>query len=74
VESRQVGFVFYETLFVMSPYFQQMRGTSPGVAGVALLPLTASSTVGPLLLYRPLSRRYGHAAMLVAGFACCAPG
>lgn len=69
-----MGFVFYGTLFVMSLYFQQMRGTSPGAAGVALLPLTASSTVGPLLLYRPLSRRYGHAAMLVAGFACCALG
>jgi DHA2 family methylenomycin A resistance protein-like MFS transporter len=69
-----MGFVFYGTLFVMSLYFQQLRGESAGLAGIALLPLTASSTVGPLVLYRPLSRRYGHAAMLVAGFACCALG
>jgi MFS transporter, DHA2 family, methylenomycin A resistance protein len=69
-----MGFVFYGTLFVMSLYFQQVRGGSAGAAGVALLPLTASSTIGPLLLYRPLARRYGHAAMLVAGFSCCAVG
>ena len=50
-----MGFVFYGTLFVMSLYFQQLRGGSPGAAGVALLPLTASSTIGPLVLYRPLS-------------------
>ena len=30
--------------------------------------------MGPLLLYRPLSRRYGHAVMLLAGFFCCAAG
>jgi MFS family permease len=59
---------------VMSLYFQQLRGGSPGAAGVALLPLTASSIIGPLVLYRPLSRRYGHAVLLAAGFACCALG
>lgn len=69
-----MGFVFYGTLFVMSLYFQQFRGRSAGAAGVALLPLTVSSTVGPLLLYRPLSRHYGHVVMLLAGFACCAAG
>jgi MFS transporter, DHA2 family, methylenomycin A resistance protein len=69
-----MGFVFYGTLFVMSLYFQQLRGLSPGTAGTALLPLTVSSTVGPLLLYRPLARRYGHAVLLSAGFACCALG
>jgi DHA2 family methylenomycin A resistance protein-like MFS transporter len=69
-----MGFVFYGTLFVMSLYFQQLRGGSAGSAGIALLPLTASSTIGPLILYRPLSRRYGHPVMLTAGFACCALG
>jgi MFS transporter, DHA2 family, methylenomycin A resistance protein len=69
-----MGFVFYGTLFVMSLYFQELRGGSPGSAGIALLPLTASSTIGPLILYRPLSRRYGHPVMLAAGFACCALG
>jgi MFS transporter, DHA2 family, methylenomycin A resistance protein len=69
-----MGFVFYGTLFVMSLYFQQLRGGSAGAAGVALLPLTASSIIGPLVLYRPLARRYGHAVLLAAGFACCALG
>jgi MFS transporter, DHA2 family, methylenomycin A resistance protein len=69
-----MGLVFYGTLFVMSLYFQEFRGGSAGAAGVALLPLTASSIAGPLLLYRPLSRRYGHAVLLLAGFACCAAG
>jgi DHA2 family methylenomycin A resistance protein-like MFS transporter len=69
-----MGFVFYGTLFVMSLYFQQLRGGSPGAAGVLLLPLTASSIIGPLVLYRPLSRRYGHPVLLAAGFACCALG
>jgi MFS transporter, DHA2 family, methylenomycin A resistance protein len=69
-----MGFAFYGTLFVMSLYFQQVRGASPGSAGIALLPLTAGSSLGPLVLYRPLSRRYGHPVMLAAGFTCCAAG
>jgi MFS transporter, DHA2 family, methylenomycin A resistance protein len=69
-----MGFTFYGTLFVMSLYFQQVRGWSPGMAGVALLPLTVGSTIGPLLLYRPLAGRYGHPVMLLTGFACAAFG
>lgn len=69
-----MGFLFYGSLFVMSLYFQQLHGWSPGAAGVALLPMTIGSTVGPLLLYRPLSARYGHRVMLLAGFICCALG
>jgi MFS transporter, DHA2 family, methylenomycin A resistance protein len=69
-----MGFAFYGTLFVMSLYFQQVRGASPGSAGIALLPLTAGSSIGPLVAYRPLSSRYGHPVMLAAGFACCAAG
>ena len=69
-----MGFVFYGTLLVMSLYFQDVRGTSPGAAGAALLPLTVGSILAPLVLYRPLARRYGHPAMLTAGFACCALG
>jgi DHA2 family methylenomycin A resistance protein-like MFS transporter len=41
---------------------------------VSLLPLTVGSTVGPLVLYRPLARRHGHAVPLVAGFSCSALG
>ncbi len=69
-----MGFTFYGTLFVMSLYFQQVRGDSPAAAGIALLPLTVGSSIGPLLLYRRLSARYGHPVLLAAGFACCAAG
>ncbi|MGH3172092.1 MAG: MFS transporter, partial [Trebonia sp.] len=69
-----MGFAFYGTLLAMSVYFQQVRGYSPGGAGLALLPLTAGSAIGPLLLYRRLSRRFGHAVMLASGFACSAAG
>ncbi len=69
-----MGFVFYGALFVMSLYFQQLRGWSAAGAGVALLPMTVGSTVGPLLLYRPLSERFGHRLLLPAGLVCCAAG
>ena len=69
-----MGFLFYGALFVMSLYFQQLRGWSPAAAGVALLPFTVGPVLAPLVLYRPLARRFGHARMLVAGFAGCAAG
>ncbi|HET6501470.1 MAG TPA: MFS transporter [Amycolatopsis sp.] len=69
-----MGFLFYGKLFVMSLYFQQGRGWSPGSAGVALLPLTVGSLAGPFVLYRPLARRFGHPVLLVAGFVCAALG
>ncbi|MEW2507036.1 MULTISPECIES: MFS transporter [unclassified Amycolatopsis] len=69
-----MGFLFYGTLFVMSLYFQQVRGWSAGEAGIALLPLTVGSTIGSLVLYRPLSRRFGNPVALLTGFACCASG
>jgi MFS transporter, DHA2 family, methylenomycin A resistance protein len=69
-----MGFLFYGTLFLMSLYFQQLRGWSPGSTGVALLPLTVGTLAGPFLIYRRLSRRFGHPVLLVAGFACCTIG
>ncbi|HVT67979.1 MAG TPA: MFS transporter [Trebonia sp.] len=69
-----MGFAFYGTLLAMSVYYQQARGYSPGAAGLALLPLTAGSAIGPLIAYRPLSRRFGHPAMLLSGFACVTAG
>src|SRR5205085_296971 len=69
-----MGFLFYGTLFLMSLYFQQVRGWSPGSTGVALLPLTVGTLAGPFLLYRRLSRRFGHPVLLVAGFTCSALG
>ena len=55
-----MGFLFYGTLFMMSLYFQLVRGWSPASAGIALLPLTVGTLVGPFVLYRPLARRFGH--------------
>lgn len=69
-----MGFTFYGTLLAMSVYFQQVRGYSPGHAGIVLLPLTAGSAIGPLAVYRPLARRYGHPVMLLSGFAVAAAG
>ncbi|MET7998627.1 MFS transporter [Amycolatopsis sp. NPDC005232] len=69
-----MGFLFYGTLFVMSLYFQEVRGWSAGEAGIALLPLTVGSTIGSLVLYRPLSRQFGNPVALLTGFACCASG
>lgn len=69
-----MGFVFYGTLFLMSLYFQQLRGWSAGSTGVALLPLTVGTLAGPFLIYPRLSRRFGHPVLLVVGFAWCALG
>jgi DHA2 family methylenomycin A resistance protein-like MFS transporter len=69
-----MGFLFYGTLFLMSLYFQELRGWSPGSTGVALLPLTVGTLAGPFLIYRRLSPRFGHPVLLVSGFACCALG
>ena len=69
-----MGFLFYGALFAMSLYFQQVRGWTPSTAGVALLPFTVGPVLAPLVLYRPLARRFGHPRMLTAGFACCAAG
>ncbi len=69
-----MGFEFYGTLFMMSLYFQELRGWSPGSTGVALLPLTVGTLAGPFLIYRPLSRRFGHPVLLVGGFVCSAVG
>ena len=63
-----MGFLFYGTLFMMSLYFQEVRGWSPASAGIALLPLTVGTLAGPFVLYRPLARRFGHPRLLVAGF------
>jgi MFS transporter, DHA2 family, methylenomycin A resistance protein len=64
-----MGFLFYGTLFMMSLYFQEVRGWSPASAGIALLPLTVGTLVGPFVLYQPLARRFGHPRLLVSGFA-----
>jgi len=42
------AFVFYGLLFVTSIYYQQARGYSPLIAGLALLPMTAMVAIGSL--------------------------
>src|SRR5207237_3200609 len=74
VSASLMGFLFYGTLFLMSLYFQQLRGWSAGSTGVALLPLTVGTLAGPFLIYPRLSRRFGHPVLLVAGFVCSALG
>jgi MFS transporter, DHA2 family, methylenomycin A resistance protein len=69
-----MGFLFYGTLFMMSLYFQELRGWTPGSTGVALLPLTVGTLAGPFLIYPRLLRRFGHPVLLVAGFVCSALG
>ncbi|MFZ0090493.1 MAG: MFS transporter [Solirubrobacteraceae bacterium] len=74
ISASLMGFLFYGTLFMMSLYFQESRGWTPGATGIALLPLTVGTLAGPFLIYGRLSRRFGHPVMLVAGFLCCALG
>jgi MFS transporter, DHA2 family, methylenomycin A resistance protein len=69
-----MGFLFYGTLFMMSLYFQELRGWTPGSTGVALLPLTVGTLAGPFLIYPRLAPRVGHNVMLVSGFVCSALG
>jgi len=69
-----MGFLFYGTLFMMSLYFQELRGWTPGSTGIALLPLTVGTLAGPFLIYRRLARRFGRRVLLVAGFVCTAVG
>jgi MFS transporter, DHA2 family, methylenomycin A resistance protein len=69
-----MGFLFYGTLFMMSLYFQELRGWTPGSTGVALLPLTVGTLAGPFLIYPRLTGRVGHPALLMSGFICGALG
>jgi DHA2 family methylenomycin A resistance protein-like MFS transporter len=69
-----MGFLFYGTLFMMSLYFQELRGWTPGSTGFALLPLTVGTLAGPFLIYPRLSRRFDHPVLLVVGFVCSALG
>jgi len=69
-----MGFLFYGTLFMMSLYFQELRGWTPGSTGVALLPLTVGTLAGPFLIYPRLAPKLGHSVLLVAGFVCSALG
>lgn len=62
-----MGFVFYGVLYFLSLHFQQQRDWSPLRAGIALLPLTVASTIGPMV-YGRLTRRWRPPTVLCGGF------
>ncbi|HEY4373886.1 MAG TPA: MFS transporter [Burkholderiales bacterium] len=60
-------------IFVFSLYFQQQRGYSPLVTGLAFLPLTAVVTAGNMVSGR-LTRACGAFWPVLGGLLCCAAG
>jgi len=66
-------FCLFGLIFVLSLYFQQIRGDSSLMAGAALLPATASVTVTNILSGR-LSSRFGTRLPILLGLAAAAAG
>ncbi|MBO0883705.1 MAG: MFS transporter, partial [Mycobacterium sp.] len=62
-----MGFSFYGVLYFLSLHLQEQRGWSALHTGIALLPLTISSTIGPFI-YGPLNRRWIAPVVLLGGF------
>ncbi|WP_145910201.1 MFS transporter [Kitasatospora viridis] len=67
------NFSFYGLVFVLSLFFQQLRGYSPIAAGLAFLPMTAAVMSGNLSS-GPLVRRFGARRVLVVGSLLAAAG
>lgn len=67
------AFVFYGLLFVSSLYFQQARGYSPLLAGLAFLPMTTMVAVGSLVSNRVV-KRCGPRGSMCGAFGCYAIG
>lgn len=64
---------FYGQLFVLSLYFQQLRGYAPLVAGLLIVPQTATAIVGSTLGGR-VTARTGPALPIVIGLTVGAAG
>ncbi len=62
-----MGFSFYGVLYFLSLHLQEQRDWSPLHTGIALLPLTVASTIGPFI-YGPLNRRWIASVVLLGGF------
>jgi DHA2 family methylenomycin A resistance protein-like MFS transporter len=62
-----INFGFYGQLFVMSLYFQQVRGYSPLVAGLAFLPEAGLVSVGSALSGRVTGRSGGPRTAMLTG-------
>ncbi|MGO4716873.1 MFS transporter [Bradyrhizobium sp. 2TAF24] len=67
------NFAFYGLMFVLSLFFQVVKGFSPLQAGLAFLPMTALVTIGNLVAGW-LTARYGARLPMVAGQALAAAG
>jgi DHA2 family methylenomycin A resistance protein-like MFS transporter len=67
------AFVFYGLLFVLSLYYQQARGYSPLLAGLALLPMTAMVAVGSIAS-KSVATILGTRWSMCAAFAVYASG
>lgn len=67
------NFAFYGLMFVLSLYFQVVKGFTPLQAGLAFLPMTALVTVGNLVAGW-LTARYGARLPMVVGQAVAAGG
>jgi DHA2 family methylenomycin A resistance protein-like MFS transporter len=68
-----ISLTFFGLVFVLSLYFQQIRGYSPAVAGLAFLPLTAIITLANVASGQ-LSARIGFRLPMVAGMLIAATG
>lgn len=67
------AFVFYGLLFVISLYYQQVRGYSPMRAGLAFLPMTAMVGIGSILSNR-IARLAGVRGSMCMAFLLYAAG
>jgi MFS family permease len=66
-------FGMYALLFIMPLYFQTVRGGSPFIAGLELLPMSASFVaVSQFVGY--LNNRFGPRIVMTAGMACMGAG
>ena len=66
-------FGMYALLFIMPLYFQTVRGGSPFIAGLELLPMSASF-VAVSQFVGHLNNRFGPRMVMTAGMACMGAG
>lgn len=67
------GLVFYGLFFLLSLYFQSVRGWQPLQTGIAFLPLTVMVTIGSFF-FGALNRTYGANKLVCSGFLLYALG
>lgn len=68
-----LNFGYYGFIFLLSLFFEQVRGYTPLITGLALLPMTASIIVGNIIAGRLIGRS-GPRLPLSLGFAVCGIG